>query len=416
MTHSEEVLSPDFELFGLKRPGSGAITPPAPPGWEIMSLELSLITPMFGGSAEAGQVDPERPVNAKSIRGHLRFWWRACRAGQFASAEDMFRREAEIWGAAGEYGTDGKPVLGQGAVDLEVAILSEGTVVNARNLIPKASPRTGPQEGIFLFPFDEQKKENKPPADALKNVQFELYLSLSDPAFRQDVQDALIAWILFGGIGARTRRGCGALKPVNPPEWYPADVEALRKWAASLPPSRTACGWTSLAGARAVVGDPAPPLEAWRLLGKYWSAFRKGHIGGNPYNPMTGCKWPDHDVLKRQLGRRDPLGLVKPFIGLPIVYQRFRGSFSGTLEPKDSGRMASPVILKPIAFGNGEVRPAVVVMNAPRPKELKVGEVIFGVEVPKNHPLLQKYGDPLSAVLASAKQLGGVEVRLGGSK
>jgi len=405
----------------------------SPPDGEVLrnarrksaiEVKLSLITPMFGGSADAGQVDPHRPVTAKSIRGHLRFWWRACRAGQFRSVDDMFRREAEIWGAAAEFNNKGGLEQGPGAVDLEVEVTNAGQRVKAKELISKASSGSGPQEGVFMFPFQ------RPAADALLDVSFTLRLFLKSEGFKEDVRDALIAWILFGGVGARTRRGCGALKLEGGLEDYPSDVNALRDWAGRLPTPPPEPWITCLSGVRAVLGkadsaknawrslgthsprgtpegDTTDSAEkAWRSLGTYWSRFRKGHIGRYEYRPVSGGRWPDHQVLKQRRGKQS-LSLVKPFLGLPIVYQRFPGSFGGTVEPEDSGRMASPVILKPLALGNREVRPAVVVLRAPGPGRVKVKgdefEVTeFEVTLPQDDPIIESYGGLFEAVLKSA--------------
>ena len=346
-----------------------------------IEVKLSLITPMFGGSADAGQVDPHRPVTAKSIRGHLRFWWRACRAGQFRSVDDMFRREAEIWGAAAEFNNKGGLEQGPGAVDLEVE------VTNAE-LIRKASRESGPQERVFMFPFQ------RPAAEPLRDVSFTLRLFLKSEGFKEDVRDALIAWILFGGVGARTRRGCGALKLEGELKDYPSDVNALRNWAGRLPTPPPEPWITCLSGVRAVLGKADSAEKAWPSLGTYWSRFRKGHSGG---------RWPDHEVLKQLRGDEKSLSLVKPFLGLPIVYQPFPGSFVGTVEPEDSGRMASPVILKPLALGNREVRPAVVVLRAPRPGRVKVKGKEFEVTLPLDDPIIEGYGDLFEAVLKSAR-------------
>jgi len=335
---------------------------------------------MFGGSADAGQVDPHRPVTAKSIRGHLRFWWRACRAGQFRSVDDMFRREAEIWGAAAEFNNKGGLEQGPGAVDLEVEVTNAGQRVNAAELIK-----------VFVFPFQ------RPAADALQDVSFTLRLFLKSKGFKEDVRDALIAWILFGGVGARTRRGCGALKLEEGLKDYPSDVNALRNWAGRLPTPPPEPWITCLSGVRAVLGKADSAGNAWRSLGTYWSRFRKGHSGG---------RWPDHEELKQARGKQS-LSLVKPFLGLPIVYQHFHGSFVGTVEPEDSGRMASPVILKPLALGNREVRPAVVVLRAPRPGRVKVKKVKgdkFEVTLPLDDPIIEGYGDLFEAVLRSATE------------
>src|SRR5262249_55569791 len=62
----------------------------------------SLMTPLFGGGVDAGVPDLQRLITGKSVRGQLRFWWRAIRGG-FGSDEAglaaMKKKEAELWGA-----------------------------------------------------------------------------------------------------------------------------------------------------------------------------------------------------------------------------------------------------------------------------------------------------------------------------
>ena len=60
-----------------------------------------LITPLFGGGVEPQKADPLTTVRASEIRGHLRFWWRATRGGQFnGELAKMKVAEEKIWGSA----------------------------------------------------------------------------------------------------------------------------------------------------------------------------------------------------------------------------------------------------------------------------------------------------------------------------
>ncbi|MEJ5297979.1 MAG: type III-B CRISPR module RAMP protein Cmr1 [Armatimonadota bacterium] len=394
MTHSEEVLSPDFELFGLKRPGSGAFTPPAPPRRETISLELSLITPMFGGSTEAGQVDPDRPVNAKSIRGHLRFWWRACRAGQFASAEDMFRREAEIWGAAGEYGTDGKPVLGQGAVDLEVAIKERGQPVPCATYRKQKRDPTQYQSmpqfndeypAYALFPFQGKLAKDRrgievPPTKCLERLTFVLRLSVPG-GVREEVDCALRAWILFGGVGARTRRGCGALAQAPPSD----------KWLHGLADLFSPHGraeWAmfpQLGGSCVLLGERQNHLQAWSTAVNLMRDFRqRPDFARNPGrdNRPGRSRWPEpdsiRDVRRQWAEGHEPSHPARPFypradLGLPIVFHFKDGNRGDPQDPdptleaagKDKTRMASAIILKPVAISESQSVPLVLLLNTP---------------------------------------------------
>lgn len=58
----------------------------------------TVITPLFGGGVEAGMNDPTTLIRPSSVRGHLRFWWRATRGARFQTIAELRQREGEIWG------------------------------------------------------------------------------------------------------------------------------------------------------------------------------------------------------------------------------------------------------------------------------------------------------------------------------
>jgi CRISPR-associated protein Cmr1 len=73
----------------------------------VETREYKLITPLFGGGVEPNTPDPVTIIRATEIRGHLRFWWRATRGGQFKTIEDLKKAEDMIWGAAAKFDKDG---------------------------------------------------------------------------------------------------------------------------------------------------------------------------------------------------------------------------------------------------------------------------------------------------------------------
>ncbi|PZA07709.1 MULTISPECIES: type III-B CRISPR module RAMP protein Cmr1 [unclassified Meiothermus] len=397
---------------------------PAPtltePKLETWTLKLKTITPLFGGSATPREVDPENPVRAASVRGHLRFWWRAV-AG---AAEKLFEAEEAIWGSAEKHGK----------VALRVLEPNAGQPVRPSELVPdKGAAKTGPMERFFLHPFNENKREGLPEASGLKSVEFTLELDVTQlsPEEKEQLKTALRAWIAFGGVGARTRRGVGALEALSDvSEWLPASPNQLKAWFVVSPIAEPQ--HTTLAGAVICLGQPHKPnandpykgQAPWRELGRFWARFRKGHFLEDPqtgqtmkYTPMAGGKWRDHQTLKNLGHHQQEVALVKPYLGLPIVYQRLGNSFSGTLEaPHPQGRrMASPVILKPMAFADGSLRPAVIILRAPAPEQIKIGGRELKLQLPEHDPVLDalEAGDALEAVRKAARIQGfAVEVRL----
>jgi len=393
------------------------------PTLETWTLKLKTITPMFGGSAAPREVDQKNPVRAASVRGHLCFWWRATAGGQYASAGALFEAEEQIWGSAERYGRVALRVLEQAA----------GQPVKPSELVPdKGTAKTGPLEKFFLHPFNENKTERIPEASGLLWVEFslELTLNLTD-AEREHLRRALRAWIAFGGVGARTRRGVGALEvTADLQQWLPNKPEQLKEWFSQKPVENPP--YTQLAGAVVCLGqprkqgpsDPYKGHAAWRELGRFWARFRKGHFVEDPktgetmsYTPMAGGKWRDHKTLLGLSKDQEQVALAKPYLGLPIVYQRLGNSFSGTLEAvhPQGKRMASPVILKPMAFADGNVRPAVVILKAPAPEAIKIGERQLKLRPPDSDPVLEalEANDSLEALRKAARIQGfAVEVCL----
>lgn len=328
--------------------------------------------PLFGGSAtpRGGRREPHPPRQRARTAALLVAGYGGA---QYASSEKLFEAEEAIWGSAEK----------QGRVALRILEQKAGEFVRPSDLVgDRGAAKTGPMERFFLHPFNFNKKENLPEASGLKWVEFTLELipHLSEEE-KEHLRRAIRAWIAFGGIGARTRRGVGALEVLNEPQaWLPASPEQLRAWFAQplwrtprTPPWPVRWfAWASPASPAIPTPSRATPPGA--KLGRFWARLRKGHFVKDPrtgetmaYTPMAGGKWNDHKTLLTLGSKQQEIALAKPYLGLPIVYQRLGNSFSGTLDAKhpQGRRMASPVILKPMAFADGSVRPAVVLLKAP---------------------------------------------------
>ncbi len=214
-----------------------SITPKQPANVITQVREYKLITPLCGGGVHPTEADPITVVRATEIRGHLRFWWRACRGGQFDSLEAMKKAEDEIWGKA--YKKEKKAKGKTASQDderrdtsqkqtiqivvepikrgKEVEVFIEGKSDKGERISKfVASPEVPPQSQYAVFALQHSKEdfrnqeEELSPRVVYANVRFRLTISF--PSQRsKDVEAALWAWETFGGIGARTRRGFGAL-------------------------------------------------------------------------------------------------------------------------------------------------------------------------------------------------------------
>lgn len=410
----------------------------SPPEWQqpeagqSITLRLRTITPMFGGGYAPREVDPLCIIRPAAIRGHLRFWWRATAGAQYTTPKALFRAEEALWGSAA---SDKEPTSGPGKVSVEVTVTKEGRPQRHSEIAPGSDSRRGPRQGVFVYPFQEQRGDNPEP-EAVGRVDVEFTVRL---VWRGEAQEALErtlrAWVALGGVGARTRRGCGALAPIGAPAWpdqprAAADVPKFVQSLAALPARLNDPEHSVLAGGALVVGSESRTAnEAWERLGKFWCALRKGHVGGEPYTPMNGGHWGDYRVALADFARQptQSIALAKPYLGLPIVYQKFESDskpalYAPTIESEESGRMASPVILKPLALSSGRFVPIVIVLRAPEPKRVQIKyqdrTAVAELCTPQQDRVLQRLGvkHPLEAVVKAAEEFFQTRgVRIGGA-
>lgn len=340
-----------------------------------------VITPLFGGGVTPGETDPVTPIRGTEIRGHLRFWWRATRGGkkQFAGKlEKMKEFEDELWGAM----ANTVKKTGPSQVQIVVKMLDFGKpfVVRDRNgnIVDISHFRS--LYSYAAFPLESRQT-------VTEGINFEL--SLSFPGEQQsEIEAALWAWETFGGIGARTRRGFGALRcvkigdqdvPALPASRLEAHIKASlnqhiveEDWIDNLPHlSRNI--WFKVTG----TSDDA--LIALQKLLNSLKSFRQKRNPGTAQNRPGRSKWPEPDAIRRITRRRSAqhsqiLSQIDKFpraeFGLPIIFQ-FKDENSGdpqqtTLQGKDFDRLASPLILRPILCVDHKAVGVALILDAPR--------------------------------------------------
>lgn len=349
---------------------------------ETKTYSIHLVTPLFGGGVEAGKNDPVTLIRGASIRGQLRFWWRASRGAKFQSVTELGKREGEIWG------TSKTPSL----VSIEVRNIQIGKQDRCAEFEPdrnRGGVRSFPSfksnfPGYALFPFQGKAKGGKveeQPATATWTASFEMIVSWPEKEnIAKDIEAAMWAWVNFGGLGARTRRGCGTLfgEALAPPDaqklqaWY---AEKLKEYDVSL--SKIPREWPTLPLEFIVNPNAVEPLKAWNEVVKLLQDFRQGkEIGRNSgsSNRPGRALWPEADSLRRITKQGSPQhkqsittpenAFPRAELGLPIIFHFQKDEISESeLYPEGSQRMASPLILKPLALSQKYALPAVICLN-----------------------------------------------------
>lgn len=335
-----------------------------------------VITPLFGGGVTPGKADPVTVVRATEVRGHLRFWWRATRGGQFGGDRAVMRAEEErIWGSPGASNKPGpSPVL------IGVTVLKKGTPFQAVDRHGNRINNIGHPSSIdsyAAFPL-----RDKPNPHVLEGVEFELQITypkhLDGRDIANEVAAALWGWETLGGIGARTRRGFGALQCTQVmqtqggvvsavPVALPRNgkvmdylLEMLAKhvapgtWPSDVPHLSTRPGNYRVHGA-------GTGIVVWRELIGRLRSFRQYRVC------FHRTKWPEPDEIRRRTGTHKPghtpVHPVRKFpraaFGLPIIFEFKNGDvppepYKTTLQGARHERLASPLILRPLACNDVE--------------------------------------------------------------
>jgi CRISPR-associated protein Cmr1 len=397
------------------------------------SYDIELITPMFGGGVETRVNDPTFPIRPTAIRGQLQFWWRATVGAKFATKEELRSEQSAVWGST-EQASPVQLLVERIQADRPEPCAKIEWNSNARRgqgawrinwQPPFDAQDSSLPYALFAFqgetpPPRQNAETGTPPAACIRQARFRLVIRCPDKLWPQ-VEPVVWAWVNFGGIGSRTRRGCGAIvgREVDQdgkvkPELAPMDANDLSaKWKQYMPELFPAREWPTMAAA-ILTGEPITnPIDAWsEVIGKL-RFFRQGaNFARDPGSPPSRSRFPEPDTIRRITDSwkpghepRDeiPDGFPRAEFGLPIVFHFKDGkndaSDSRALEPYETvlqpffaqmtagaaeldseglpvgvtrDRMASPLILRPVQLARGKYVPAIVCLHAILPERVEL--------------------------------------------
>ncbi|MCX8004963.1 MAG: hypothetical protein N2688_08405 [Burkholderiaceae bacterium] len=351
---------------------------PACPTAKPIVVEVELLTPLFiaGADNQAGKRDSPDIVSDKTktiakeglrpsaMKAALRFWWRAgFDPSQGLNA--LRAKEAELfgWVSGDSRGHQGQGLIVRTEVlsswnaewpkamrEIELAYLAYGCADSRGPLRPAISP--GARARITLNPHS--------------------------PRHETEIRQALERWLLFGGLGAKARRGFGSFMSLTDGmcSWKSetdlrAAIENHRHQVQSG--SAQDCLWSTLWDATVLLKqlEGASWDAALHALGQYYHQFRKD-LGADlvqgqwqqrpdkPYGPDHNRVWnwlQGRGLRDQAVDTADTLPDRAGF-GLPLPMQFRNRPYKPVLEPvKDErkyigDRRASPVILRLHKVGN----------------------------------------------------------------
>lgn len=177
-----------------------------------ITFELETITPMFISGANQSKAE----LRASSIKGLLRFWWRALHAEP--DVDKLREKESKIFGSSDE---------GKGGSSFALRITYSGELRPTKDRFPSKQQYLVPVEGrnfninileyLAYGTYEYVRRQGNiftreyyPPG-----TRFNVIVSFFDEQQKNKVMGAFYVWSLFGGIGSRSRNGYGSFHVLN---------------------------------------------------------------------------------------------------------------------------------------------------------------------------------------------------------
>lgn len=314
-----------------------------------LGATFAVTTPLFGGGA---QPDASAEIRPPSLKGVLRFWWRALAWSRCGGDLTKIRsEEARILGAAGDGKTGGQASFLLRITDVKLpAILKPPQILEERDRkvvgvgvryfgygLMEAFPskKTGAQAGQLT----------RPCLAAPFTFTVEL-VSRCSP--NPSVVDALKLMGLLGGLGSRTRRGWGSssllslqgeAEPWQAPstiDEYKSELLKLLGGAAAAdaePPYSALSRHTCID----IVGEDRDPLRVLNTVGEAMLRYRSWGKNGKVGNIVVDQNFKDDHDWSKHPENGHPRRVV---FGLPHNYSKTLGVTAEHFE-----RRASPLMI-----------------------------------------------------------------------
>ncbi len=317
-----------------------------------ITATFEVVTPLFlGGADPSGSVE----LRATSIKGALRFWWRALAWSRHNGDLGAIRtEEQEVFGAAGQEGTASNGGTGQASFILRVLPIKGLKTISKDDVLrTEAGDPVGP--GMRYFGYGLMAAFGQNPGQLTRpclSAPFQFSIELvSRRPFADSVIDALRVMGLLGALGSRSRRGYGSLSLLS----LAGDVEAWTspktkaEYANQLktllhrgptrsrePPYSAFSGLSRVV----VVAEGSHPLALLDHVGRQMQRYRSwGHNGKVNGEDSERNFQDDHDWFKSKTHFNDAHPR-RAIFGLPHNYSKTLGVLSQIAD-----RRASPLLV-----------------------------------------------------------------------
>jgi len=155
---------------------------------------LRLVSPAF--IAGTDKAHPE--MRAASIRGHLRYWYRAARGASIDNAQELFKQEGKAFGST-----------------------EEGNKFTLL-VLPRQPDQEDRPPSVAMLPHKSSSRDRSETKALKADLVYDLSL-ISRPGqpVSKHIVPSMVIWSLLGGLGRRSRRMFGAIR-IQPKKGTPA--------------------------------------------------------------------------------------------------------------------------------------------------------------------------------------------------
>lgn len=382
-----------------------------------LEARFRVVTPLF----MSGFNKSEAELRVPSIKGVLRFWWRALALGRLCSVSKVREDEARIFGSAGND-------VGQAKVHLRLKLPED--VVQYKDPILKYADGelVGPGARYLGYGVVEavpSKKRNTKEGQILSSClkyPFDGVLTLlirngTSSEDIKNIESAAIAMSLFSGLGSRSRKGYGSFNlvelKIGEEILYsmPRDADDLRQKIRSFFKDHNIMAYSGLPPYTAysdltridIIEKGSDPLRLLNSVGEamqlYRSWGRNGKVNGE--NSERNFK-DDHDLAAEAINNKVKAHPRRAVFGLPHNYYFSSYREKVDVKPARLERRASPLFIHIQELSNREYAAVTTVLPSeflPSGEGIRVGNSVVPQSVDFNviHEFLNGkngYGKP----------------------
>lgn len=355
---------------------------------ERVTLKCEIVTPMF--IAGANKYSPE--IRGPSIKGEMRFWWRALNGNlSFKDLNLLKTEEAKIFGSSKKYGKSSFSIRIDKFFqrnEIGTNLLNNINLLNTLDFKDKSAIK-------YIYYFVRIKRRERHYIKPGANFSINLLFNKNDKSIYEEVFKSFALLTLFGALGARSRRGAGCFT-VNSVEGdsfcdyiYSKFFEKYNKInsteALKLFIEKEIKKWIS---------NDTYSDEYTTLKGSKIYFFEKEN---NWEKALSKIIRPYYEFRTKNKSRITET----PNFGFPIIHKDGTKMIAGekTRKGKPRTRRASPIIFKVIKTGENNYFPVIIWLNGRLlPNGYEIMDDRGGNRAPEDDSIIKEFIESIDCI------------------